>query len=254
VGVSPMPTADELAALYGGEYFEGDYHCGHKASYEEESFSEEHKRVLDRFLKLKPSGRMLEVGAAGGKFLLGARARGYEVKGVEVSAHACEMARGLGLDHFCGELEAAKFPDGSFDLVYMGDVLEHLPRPFSALRELNRVLSTRGVVCLSCPTNIGLLSSRAGLLVYRLLSRERVAPIPPYHLYEFTPSTLAALVKGAGFEVVELDAGIIPPWKIKLRGGIMEKAMKAAFHWPNYIITKLTGFMGDRVTVYARKK
>jgi len=254
VTVTPMPDAEDIAALYGGEYFEGDYHCGHRESYEEESFTAEHRWVLDEFVSMRPGGRMLEVGAAGGKFLLGARERGYEVKGVEVSAHACDIAKRLGLEHFCGELEAAKFPDESFDAVYMGDVLEHLPRPFSSLKELNRIMRPGGVVGLSCPTNIGLLSTRAGLLAYRLLGKERVAPIPPYHLYEFTPSTLAALLSGAGFKVERVRVDIIPPWGIKLRGSMMEKAMKAAFHWPNYVITKLTGLMGDRVTVFARKR
>ena len=95
--------------------------------------------------------------------------------------------RGLGLDVFCGELHGAKFPEGMFQAAYMGDVLEHLHSPLSDIREVFRVLSKGGVLCISCPTNIGLLSSRIGLFIYGLLGRERLSPIPPYHLYEFMP-------------------------------------------------------------------
>ena len=253
--VSPMPGKDALARMYGSEYFKGDYHCGHReGGYEEEALTAYHSRVLEDFLKLKATGRLLEIGAAGGKFLLKARERGYEVEGVEVSPDACGIAEGLGLKLFCGVLEDAALPDGSFDAVYLGDVLEHLPKPFSSLKEIYRITAPGGVVGLSCPTNIGLISSRVGLLAYSILGRERAAPIPPYHLYEFTPGMLVKLIAGAGFEPGIVRAEIIPPWRIKLRGGVMEKAMKAAFHWPNYFITKFTGKMGDRVMVFARKR
>jgi len=254
ITVSPMPGKDDLSSLYGEDYFQGDYHCGHReGAYEDESFSEEHTRILDGFKALKPAGMMLEVGAAGGKFLVKAREQGYGVMGVEVSPEACSIARSLGLEHFCGELDDARFPDGNFDLVYLGDVLEHLPKPFSTLREIYRITAPGGVVGLSCPTNIGLLSSRVGLSVYALLGKERVAPLPPYHLYEFTPASLKALLTGAGFKVAAVKADIIPPWRIRLRGSLMEKAMKAALHWPNYLITRSTGLMGDRVTIFASK-
>ncbi len=255
VTVSPMPAKDELAALYSEEYFKSDYHCGHReGSYEEEeSFSAEHDRILAAFRRLKPSGRMLEVGSAGGRFLLGAMRLGYDVMGVELSADACRIAGRLGVPHYCGELSGAGFPDESFDLAYLGDVLEHMPEPLADLAELRRVLSPGGVVGISCPTNIGLLSSRLGLLAYSLMGRERRAPIPPYHLYEFRPGDIKRLLGRAGFAVVRTDVDIIPPWRINLRGSAMEKLMKAALHWPNYLLTKLTGLCGDRVTIFAAK-
>jgi len=255
VSVSPLPNSDELAALYSEEYFKCDYHCGHReGTYEEEdSFSAEHDRILAAFVRFKPEGRMLEVGSAGGKFLHRARDLGYEVMGVELSADACRIAEGLGVPHYCGELTDAGFPDDSFDLAYLGDVLEHMPHPLADLAELLRVVSPGGVVGISCPTNIGLLSSRLGLFAYSLMGRERRAPIPPYHLYEFRPGDIKRLLVRAGFTVIRADVDIIPPWRINLRGGAMEKLMKAALHWPNYLVTKLTGLCGDRVTIFAAK-
>ena len=135
----------------------------------------------------------------------------------------------------------------------MGDVLEHMHSPLSELRELFRILSKGGVLCISCPTNIGLLSSRVGLFVYGLLGRERLAPIPPYHLYEFMPGQIRLLLEKAGFKVIRVERRIIEPWKIILRGSTIEKAGKLLFHWPNYVITSLTGRMGDRVTIFAKK-
>ncbi len=252
--VHPKPSKEDISSLYDDAYFKSDYHCGHReSSYEEEAINPEQVEALHRLKRLSPPGKLLEIGAAGGKFLMEAKAAGYEVKGVEISAAACGQARGLGLDVFCGELSDAKLPEGAFQAAYMGDVLEHLHSPIWELREVFRVLSKGGVLCVSCPTNIGLLSSRVGLFIYGLLGRERLSPIPPYHLYEFTPGHIRLLLEKAGFKVIRVERRIIEPWKIILRGSIIEKAGKFIFHWPNYVITSLTGRMGDRVTIFAKK-
>lgn len=42
-------------------------------------------------------------------------------------------------------------PDASFDAVMCVEVLEHVPRPVAALRELNRLLKRGGVLILTAP-------------------------------------------------------------------------------------------------------
>jgi len=249
VTVSPMPSDEAIARMYDAD------HCGHSEGVcTEGEFSAEHGRLMERLRTLKPSGRFLEVGAAAGGFLDRAKTAGYEVSGVELSAAACDVAKGRGIELHCGSLESAGFGDGSFDIVYMGDVLEHIPKPSSALMEAFRITAPGGLIALLCPTNIGLLSSRAGMFAYELLGRSRRSPIPPYHLYEFTPRTLKALVMKAGYDIIVAKPEILPPWSINLRGGPVERLGKLLMHWPNYIITKLTGMMGDRVMVIGRKR
>jgi SAM-dependent methyltransferase len=250
-----MPDDGAIARMYDAEYFESDYHCGHTGGIcTEGEFAEGHRRLLETLRAHKPSGRFLEVGAAAGGFLDQAKAAGYNVSGVELSAAACAAAVGRGVELHCGTLESAGFQDSSFDIVYMGDVLEHMPRPHDALVEAARVTAPGGLVALQCPTNIGLLSSRVGMFIYGLLGRSRRSPIPPYHLYEFTPGTLKALVRAAGYDIVVAKADILTPWSISLRGGATERTGKLLLHWPNYLITKLTGLMGDRVMVIGRKR
>jgi SAM-dependent methyltransferase len=48
-------------------------------------------------------------------------------------------------------LEAQAFPDQSFDLVITQDVLEHLPNPENAFREIHRTLKTGGAHIFSVP-------------------------------------------------------------------------------------------------------
>ena len=85
--IDPQPTAEEIVQLYSKEYFDGDYRCGHAESYFDDSTAAtivDHD-VLERISKLKPRGKFLEIGCAGGAFLDAARKIGYETFGVEFS-------------------------------------------------------------------------------------------------------------------------------------------------------------------------
>ncbi len=67
-------------------------------------------------------------------------------------------ARGLQRGHFDAsgvdiqcDITAIPEPDGSFDAVMCIEVLEHLPRPLDALRELSRLLRPGGSLVLTAP-------------------------------------------------------------------------------------------------------
>ena len=67
----------------------------------------------------------------------------------DVVAQAQEHADGLGLEnlHFeVGDLSRLGFPDASFDVVHLHQVLQHLGDPVAALVELRRVLRPDGVL------------------------------------------------------------------------------------------------------------
>jgi SAM-dependent methyltransferase len=79
------------------------------------------------------------------------------------------------------------FPDGSFDLVYSRQVLEHVPDPLAHLQEVARVLRAGGAF-------IGSTSQ-----------------LEPYHsmsYWNFTPVGFVALIGRAGMRVVELRPGM----------------------------------------------
>jgi len=80
---------------------------------------------------------MLDVGCNLGFFLSVARAQGYEVHGVEISAESVKYAQEqLNLDVVCGTIETASYPDRSFDVITLWDVIEHVPQPIVLLSEI----------------------------------------------------------------------------------------------------------------------
>ena len=143
---------------------------------------------------LPPRGTMLEVGSYCGLFLELARAKGWEVQGVEPSRWAAKHARDLGLDVLPGTLEEAwpHLRTGN-DAVIMWDVLEHVDDPMRLLEEAKELLAPGGTLCLST-LDIDNWYARA-------LGR-RWPWLMDMHIFYFRDPVLRQMLKRVGFEVV----------------------------------------------------
>src|SRR4051794_30794913 len=69
--------------------------------------------IIADFGSYKSNGRLLDVGCGAGTIMQVARRAGWETVGVEVSATAAEHNRAEGFEVFNGELEEARYPEGS---------------------------------------------------------------------------------------------------------------------------------------------
>ena len=152
--------------------------------------------VLSVLEELLPGrGRLLEVGSAAGFYLDAARARGWEVAGIEPHSSLGRWARQhMGLEVFIGTLETAPWPDGHFDAVVLYNTLEHLPSPKEALGRIARLVRPGGLIGVQVP--------KADSVAFRLL-RGRWRHAIPYHFFFFTDSTMGRYFDGAGFDLAD---------------------------------------------------
>lgn len=253
LAVQPAPAA--FAELYGAEYFASDFRCGRSDShsFSEAAFRDENDGLLDAFAQLGATGRLLELGSASGYLLKRATERGWRAQGVEFSAAAVAHARALGVEVFHGDLAQAQFPDDNFDIVYMGDVLEHVPDCRRVIDEVARVLVRGGHLYLRGPITTNSLARRLALAAYGTVGRTIVLQEPPYHLWEFTPASLRHLVRSSGLRVVELRQSKIPLGRPHGRKSALQRAALQAIDVVNVPLTQLLNFAGDRVVLVARK-
>jgi 2-polyprenyl-3-methyl-5-hydroxy-6-metoxy-1,4-benzoquinol methylase len=161
-----------------------------------------------------PRGSLLDVGCATGSFLSLAQAKGWECRGLEVSAFAAARAREqTGCEIFCGKLEEVPFDSGSFDVITMWDLLEHLPDPLQGLEKARRLLKPNGLLLVNTPNENSLLRQVARF-IYRGSGGLITAPVNhlyhSYHLHYFAAETLTVLFRRAGFELVEMSIKPIP--------------------------------------------
>lgn len=105
------------------------------------------------------------------------------------------------------------FPDNFFDCVSLQEVIEHLEKPTEAIREINRVLKTEGILILS--TNNALyfrnIIGTVRKSVKRLIGKKvTLSPVIYFdnvewnrHIFCWTPETLYTLFKTNGFEYLD---------------------------------------------------
>jgi SAM-dependent methyltransferase len=252
LAVQPAPSA--FAELYSAAYFESDYRCGRSATpySDEAAFRAEDDGLLAEFARLGPPGHLLEIGSAGGWLLKHAAERGWRAQGVEISDDGVRHARALGVEVFHGELAAAALPAATFDLVYMGDVLEHVPDCRAVLAEVRRVLRPGGHLYLRGPITTHSLARAFALRVTGALGRTLVLREPPYHLWEFRPRPLERLCRAVRLEPVSIRQSKIPPGRTHGAKSLLETVVMNAFDVVNLPLTNTFNARGDRAVLIAR--
>lgn len=150
------------------------------------------------------TGSLLDVGTGRGELLLTARQQGWSVVGLEPSTVFAEYAaRYSGADVRRETIEHCDFPEGSFDVVILAGVLEHLYNPNETVEEISKVLRPGGVLFVDVPNEEGLYF-RVGNLYQKLRMRSWVVNIAPtfspFHTFGFGPGSLRALLAKHGLK------------------------------------------------------
>lgn len=150
-------------------------------------------RMLNRLCPGR--GRLLDVGAADGTFMAIARDYGWDVSGCEPNRWFCawgQEAHGIHIDQ--GTLLEQHYPEGSFDVITLWDVIEHVSDPRILLDRCCILLKSRGLLVLTYPD--------IGSWIARLMGRNWVF-LMSVHLYYFTIKTITAILQSCGFEILK---------------------------------------------------
>jgi len=166
-----------------------------------------------RFLRehVRAGERALDVGCGEGVFAAELARAGVEVVAIDVAEEPLRRARArhpeLELRLVDGE-GPWELPDASFDVVWAGEVIEHVADTAAWLSEVRRVLRSGGTLLLSTPAH-----GRLELLRLALSRRAFAAHFDPRadHLRFYARDTLRALLEEFGFQGVEVRvAGRVP--------------------------------------------
>ena len=182
------PLPDDLTPYYGASYYGGRH--GLTARF----CTRRRLRIVGRLAGPGAGRSLLDFGCGDGGFLLEARERGWDCRGVERDrprAVAGDLAVVASLDDF-GE-------GPQFDCATFWHVLEHLDDPVDMLDGLRGRMKPGGVVVAAVP-NFGSWQSRATGASWLHLDL-------PRHLSHFTEESLARTFEAAGFQVAEVFQG-----------------------------------------------
>jgi 2-polyprenyl-3-methyl-5-hydroxy-6-metoxy-1,4-benzoquinol methylase len=217
--LSPMPSLDDTKQVYSDlSYFQNpefyDHAKGNLYGYvdyiaERVNKLREHRPIAeflrDRHGQPQRIGsasrpRLLDIGCGLGYFLDAAQDVGFEVAGVEFNPQAVRAIRQkYAFPVYEGAVETQPIPEGSFDVVTMFDVIEHLHDPFTTLKRLRSLLRPGGGLALSTMDSES-FSSR--LLGKRLEDFRRTRE----HLFFFSRETITKILESCGFTVYKINS------------------------------------------------
>jgi 2-polyprenyl-3-methyl-5-hydroxy-6-metoxy-1,4-benzoquinol methylase len=200
VFLNPRPKSQHISGFYQSPEYQPFLSTQFKLSFFERLYTLiralANKNKLQKILKLKETGRILDIGCGTGEFLNIMQQTGWETFGVEKDQAAVDFASSAyKLNIKAGELADAGFGAKQFDVITMWHVLEHVYFPVVEMERIRNLLKNDGILLIALP-NIASPDAQ----FYR---QNWVALDAPRHLTHFTKKNMEDLCKRTGFEILE---------------------------------------------------
>jgi 2-polyprenyl-3-methyl-5-hydroxy-6-metoxy-1,4-benzoquinol methylase len=191
----PKPSLEKLPS-----YYESDDYISHtdgKRSLFERGYHFIKSIALKNKLKLinaqSSKGKILDIGAGTGDFLVVAKNDGWQITGIEPNAKAKEIAINKGVS-FAESLSALE--SHSFDIITMWHVLEHVPNLDEYLTELKRLIKPTGTIVIAVPNFKSFDANFYG--------RHWAAYDVPRHIWHFSKKAIEKLFAEKEMKLVEV--------------------------------------------------
>lgn len=192
----PQPALENLSA-----YYESDDYISHtdgKRSLFEKLYHTVKQKALRDKIKLVENfnpqkGKLLDIGAGTGDFLVMAQKNGWDIKGIEPSPKAKSIAETKGVP-FVVSLSEVK--DHSIDVITMWHVLEHVPDVEAQIAELKRIVKPDGTIIIAVPNYKSYDAQHYGIFW--------AAYDVPRHLWHFSKTSIKLIFAKQGMELVKI--------------------------------------------------
>ena len=180
------------------------------------------------------NARILECGAAKGGVADLLSREGVECVAVDINPRKFPGVRFIQRDLNSG------FPDdiGSFDVVFAGEVMEHIFNDSDFLQSARRVLKPSGFLILTVP-NL-LFGVNRLLMLFGQMPKFAYAP---YHYHFYNKRELAGLIEEAGFEIEKITSSHV-------LFSTRRNKLGAIFEWLGDVFPAF----GAHLIVFAKKK
>jgi SAM-dependent methyltransferase len=186
VFIYPFPSTSILSIIYSkSNYHDIHYSTPNQLKYE---------RAVELLSKFTDNtSKILDYGCGTGEFLSTLRRRGYDAKGVEFDTDVANMAmKNSGFEVFSID-QFLTTPNDLYNLIHIGDVLEHVDDPSKLLINLSSRLDTSGYLFIEGPLeeNLSLvyISSKVFASLKRVFNKEKIGCGTPTHLWRVSERT-----------------------------------------------------------------
>jgi SAM-dependent methyltransferase len=157
--------------------------------------------ILDIIEQKVARGKLLDVGTGCGFFLRAAKARGWDVRGIEPSGESVEIARQHGVYVLHGTLQDYKEKE-KFDVITFVNVLEYSALPWMEIDRAKRLLKNGGLIY------VRFVNGSSHSLLHTLGKKFRLSTFINkylvFHFYSFKPKFIKRVLHDKGFKNITI--------------------------------------------------
>lgn len=247
---SPRPTENDL-----GWYYESEEYISHSNTSKgliSRLYQMVRKHTLGKKLSLVnregKKGALLDIGCGTGEFLNTVKNDGWKTIGIEPSP----SARKQGIENYKldvrDENELVNLMPGSFDVITMWHVMEHVPHLAERVNKLRELLKPDGVLFIAVPNR-----NSHDAAYYK---ENWAAYDVPRHLWHFRAQDMRTLMANGGLEVknilpMKFDSYYISMLSEKYKTG---HSNLIAAVWRGFISNRKAGKEGSSSLIYIIRK
>lgn len=205
---SPKPSLPDLPGYYKSKEYIS--HTDSKKSLVDKIYQQVKKYMLVKKLswiekKYPSKGKILDIGAGTGDFLVEAKNRGWKVYGIEPDVNARNLSLGKGIKL---SENTDNFKSEKFDVITMWHVLEHVYDLKNQIVELEHLLKKNGLLIIAVPN----FQSYDAKHYKEFWAAYDV----PRHLWHFSQSGLKQLFSEGGFKRTDTKPLIFDAFYVSL--------------------------------------
>jgi len=159
-------------------------------------------KKCQRIIQTLPAGRMLDIGCSTGEWGVYWQHRGWEASGIDIDRKHLEIARRRQIDARLCDLnhDPLPFERCYFDLIFAGEVIEHLIDTDYFLDEVERCLRPGGALLITTP-NLASFENRVRILLGMYPKWMNYNLSGSGHVRDYTPRILKKQLREHGLEV-----------------------------------------------------
>jgi 2-polyprenyl-3-methyl-5-hydroxy-6-metoxy-1,4-benzoquinol methylase len=210
--VSPIPNVKQLNKYYSQKYYQNPSVATYSLKYSEDELQLQKMvcEMTNQIFKVhfpNSNKSLYDIGCGEGFFMQGLMDCGWSVYGVDYSIagiekHNPSMVPFVSIGDAITDVEACIKSEKRFNMINLGNVLEHVPDPIALLEKIQNLLLKEGLLRIVVPNDnseLQKLIQNQGFSSYEWVH-------PPDHLSYFNFDNLSLVLETTGFKVVKMLA------------------------------------------------
>lgn len=247
--VRDIPTADELSAYYAERYYQQEK-SNYRRSYPPDELDWMRIKLVQKHAAVTSligprTGSMLDVGCGEGFAMAFFRNEGWTVSGMDYSDEGLrtmnpDLHPFLRTGDVFQLLDEAIASGQRYDLVWLGNVLEHVTDPIGLLNALNKLVARDGLLVVTVPNDGTRLHEQ---LFESAQIPERFWIAIPDHISYFDAQSLRSATEACGWSCARLISDFPIDWFLTHPGSnyVADRSQGPAAHRARIALDRLMG-------------